>query len=227
MKNPAGLKGEQWINSPYKRSMDLLIAGVSIPAASTIGATALGLSRMIDGRGAVFKHQRLGQNGERFTIAKIRTLKDIEPDVVNKGVADEHATAFGRMLRLRGIDEIPQITNVLAGEMSVVGPRAMPQSGIDHMQEVLPRNEFDEWLEIYSLSKPGGISSFGLHYRMNDQGLRHYEHRAMMDKSDFENTSLLHDINLVRRAAAVGIKLFFSSTPRNSELSLEYEAGNT
>lgn len=223
----AELRAEDWINSRYKRSLDIVIAAGSLPIWAPIGAAALSLSRIIDGKDTIFRHQRYGQNSELFTLAKIRTLKDIDPDVTNHGVSDEHATAFGRILRLRGLDEIPQVINVLSGDMSLVGPRAVSPSGINRMQEILTRNEFDEWLEAYSLSKPGGISSYGLHYRQSDMGLRNYNERAAMDVADFRGASLSNDLKMISKAIGVGTKLFLRSTPQLEEPELGYETGNT
>jgi lipopolysaccharide/colanic/teichoic acid biosynthesis glycosyltransferase len=109
-----------------KRVVDLLASGVSLLVlAVPFGAVALAVK--LDDRGPVFfRQERVGRGGRRFRVWKFRTMV---VDAVSKGrgvaVAhnDERITRVGRFLRNSGVDELPQILNVLVGEMSLVGPR--------------------------------------------------------------------------------------------------------
>jgi lipopolysaccharide/colanic/teichoic acid biosynthesis glycosyltransferase len=71
---------------------------------------------------AFFKQQRIGKNQRTFTIYKFRTMKDGK------------ITLFGRVLRKTGFDEIPQLVNIIKGEMSFVGPRPLTSEDINRLQ---------------------------------------------------------------------------------------------
>lgn len=79
----------------------------------------------IDSRGPVlFRQKRLGRRGEEFTILKLRTMKaDAEMGGVYETNGDPRVTSVGRFLRQTSLDEVPQLINILRGEMSFVGPR--------------------------------------------------------------------------------------------------------
>ena len=77
---------------------------------------------LFDGRPILFKQKRIGYHGKKFEIYKFRTMK-------NKILKNENErlTNIGKLIRRLSIDEIPQFINVLKGEMSIVGPRPLPE----------------------------------------------------------------------------------------------------
>src|SRR4029077_9940390 len=108
-----------------KRACDVLIAGASIlflaPMMIVVGAVIA-----LDSKGPViFRQNRNGFNGRQFVIYKFRTLSVLENgEVVNQVKRDDNrVTRIGRVLRATSIDELPQLWNVLKGDMSLVGPR--------------------------------------------------------------------------------------------------------
>ncbi len=112
-----------------KRLLDLAGGSLLAAAAAPIaGATALVLWRA-QGRPILFTQERSGMDGRPFTIYKFRTMV---PDAATSGAGlwfdhdDPRVTPVGRFLRSSSIDELPQIWNVLRGDMSLVGPRPKP-----------------------------------------------------------------------------------------------------
>ena len=110
-----------------KRVLDALIACLiglfSLPAALLAAA----LVRLEDGKAAVFRQERLGQGGRAFTILKLRSMAVGTVNVTSAQAGSLTVTRMGRVLRRTNLDEIPQLWNVVRGDMSLVGPRpALP-----------------------------------------------------------------------------------------------------
>jgi undecaprenyl phosphate N,N'-diacetylbacillosamine 1-phosphate transferase len=109
-----------------KRIVDVLAGSIALLVLAFPFA-AIALTIKLDDRGPVFfRQERVGKGGRVFRVWKFRTMV---VDAVSKGLGvtvaegDERITRVGRILRSSGIDELPQILNVLVGEMSLVGPR--------------------------------------------------------------------------------------------------------
>lgn len=116
-----------------KRALDLLVAGAATIATLPVGVIA-GLAILIDdGRPVIFRQERVGRCGQRFTIYKFRTMRRDSPTVPSSQNDGSSVTRAGRVLRRLSIDELPQLVNVLEGHMSIVGPRP----ALSTQQEVL------------------------------------------------------------------------------------------
>lgn len=108
-----------------KRALDLVLAGAGLVVLSPLmGAVALGV-RVSLGAPILFHQRRPGLHGRPFTLVKFRTMTNatncggqLLPDA-------ERMTSFGRFLRSTSLDELPELLNVLRGEMSLVGPRPL------------------------------------------------------------------------------------------------------
>jgi undecaprenyl phosphate N,N'-diacetylbacillosamine 1-phosphate transferase len=112
-----------------KRALDLITASLSLIILSPLIA-AISVAVKISSPGPVlFRQERLGKGGVPFVLYKFRTMRHKAPVMRNDdgstfvGSKDPRLTAVGRFLRETTLDEIPQLVNVLKGEMSVVGPR--------------------------------------------------------------------------------------------------------
>lgn len=108
-----------------KRAMDVILATFGL-AFFAIPMLAIGLIVRLDSPGpALFRQQRIGQDGRTFTMLKFRTMRDDPPgsDLRQATRGDPRVTRVGLWLRRTSADELPQFLNVLRGEMSVVGPR--------------------------------------------------------------------------------------------------------
>ena len=108
-----------------KRALDLLIAGaVAVLAAPLMLAIAVSI-RLSMGSPVLFRHLRLGKDGREFTLLKFRSMSG-QPAGPGQPLDDgERITPLGAFLRRTTLDELPEIVNVLRGDMSVVGPRPL------------------------------------------------------------------------------------------------------
>jgi sugar transferase EpsL len=114
-----------------KRMMDLLIAGLALLILSPIlGAVALAVRAML-GTPILFRQQRPGRDGKPFTLYKFRTMTDTR-DADGHLLPDaDRLTPLGRFLRSTSLDELPELINVLRGDMSLVGPRPLLMQYLD------------------------------------------------------------------------------------------------
>lgn len=112
--------------SAIQRSFDLVlgipVAIVAAPVAVVIAAAL----RLRQGRPVLFRQERAGLHGQAFTVLKFRTMTD-ERDAGGALLPDEQrVSGIGAFLRSTSLDELPQLINVVRGEMSLVGPRPLP-----------------------------------------------------------------------------------------------------
>lgn len=117
-----------------KRAIDVAGAGAGLVLVSPVmAAAAIAIKREDDGP-VLFRQERIGVNGRPFTIVKFRTMVvDAERLGLGLSVAhdDDRITRVGRVLRDTSVDELPQLINVLRGDMSLVGPRPTVRSQVD------------------------------------------------------------------------------------------------
>lgn len=103
-----------------KRILDILLVLLTAPLwLLVVAVTALLVWRRL-GRPVFFRQERLGLLGREFSLIKFRTMR------VGVGTDDERMTSFGRWLRATSLDELPELLQVIRGEMSLVGPRPLP-----------------------------------------------------------------------------------------------------
>jgi putative colanic acid biosynthesis UDP-glucose lipid carrier transferase len=108
-----------------KRALDVVVAGALLALAAPL-MVAIAIAIRIDSRGPVmFRQSRLGLGGRPFAILKFRTMNVIEDGdtAVQATRNDTRVTRIGSFLRAASLDELPQLVNVLKGDMSLVGPR--------------------------------------------------------------------------------------------------------
>ena len=108
-----------------KRAFDVVVATLAIILVSPLLAAIAVAVRIGLGRPVLFRQQRPGLGGRPFTILKFRTMSD-HRDADGDALPDEQrVTRLGRMLRRTSLDELPELLNVLRGDMSLVGPRPL------------------------------------------------------------------------------------------------------
>ena len=114
-----------WGASRVKRGLDLAAVIVSLPLWAPCVILVGALVRLRIGAPVLFKQQRPGFGGRIFTLWKFRTMTDCR-DASGALLPDaERLTPFGRWLRQTSLDELPELINVLRGEMSLIGPRPL------------------------------------------------------------------------------------------------------
>lgn len=132
-----------------KRIVDVLLALLgTVPLVVATPFVLLG--NLMGNRGPLlFRQERVGKSGESFTILKFRTMTPGSDDGTWTQRTDPRVTSFGGVLRLTHLDEVPQLVNVLRGDLSLVGPRPEQPRYVDELAEKLP------FYRVRHLVRPG------------------------------------------------------------------------
>lgn len=197
-------------NRFIKRLFDIagsiIILPILLPLISIVGI----LIRMETSGSAIYAHDRIGRNGKIFKCYKFRTMrKDAEEKLKDmlessqtlrkewenswKLKDDPRVTKVGRFLRKSSLDELPQIFNVIKGEMSLVGPRPYL---------LRERKEIEENFQVISSAKPGIT---GL-WQVSGRSDTNYKYRVKLDAWYVMNWSLWLDITIIFRTIKVVLK---------------------
>ncbi len=179
-----------------KRGFDLVVASVALLLASPVLALCALAVRLEGGPGVIFRQPRVGRDGVVFECLKLRSMRPAnESDSATTwSVArDSRVGPVGRFLRRTSLDELPQLWNILRGDMSVVGPRPERPFFVDRFSE-----EFDRY--AYRHRVQAGLTGFA-----QVSGLRgdtSIAARARHDNYYIENWSLWLDIKIIVRTFA-------------------------
>jgi lipopolysaccharide/colanic/teichoic acid biosynthesis glycosyltransferase len=115
-----------------KRLLDLALALPLSLAIAPLVAVVHALNRLAGDRGPVlYRGTRIGEHGRRFQVIKLRTMVSGAPGAALTSAADPRVTPVGRLLRRTKLDELPQLWNVVRGEMTLVGPRPEDPTFVD------------------------------------------------------------------------------------------------
>jgi lipopolysaccharide/colanic/teichoic acid biosynthesis glycosyltransferase len=109
-----------------RRAVDILVAAAALALASPVLLLAIIAIRLESKGGAIYRQRRVGLDGHEFDVLKLRTMVD-GAERIGAGLAvnagDTRITRVGKLLRRTSLDELPNLVNVVRGEMSIVGPR--------------------------------------------------------------------------------------------------------
>jgi exopolysaccharide biosynthesis polyprenyl glycosylphosphotransferase len=136
-----GLKNNRYGTNLAKRLLDVALASIGLLVGAPLFLVIWGLVRWCSGAGPVIYHQtRVGRYGRPFRIYKFRTMRS---DAERNGAVwakgnDARVTAVGRVLRMTRLDELPQLWNILRGEMSFVGPRPERPEFVNDLRKHIP-----------------------------------------------------------------------------------------
>lgn len=120
-----GKRSPSHADPPVKRLIDVTVASLLIAITGPVQALVAVLIRTLHGRPVLYRQRRAGRHGQPFTVFKFRSMHVHEVQSSEEQVTLDHplVTPIGRIIRRLKIDELPQLWNVVRGEMSLVGPR--------------------------------------------------------------------------------------------------------
>lgn len=188
-----------------KRALDLvLVLMAALPVLSVVFMLALAIW-IAERRSPFYRQDRLGLHGRVFRMWKLRTMVPDAERILGEYLAsnpearlewertqklrdDPRVTRLGDMLRRTSLDELPQLWNVLKGDMSLVGPRPM----MVNQKDLYPGAE-------YYLMRPG-ITGF---WQTSVRNLSSFSERAMYDRQYYQNLSFKTDVTLIARTVKV------------------------
>jgi lipopolysaccharide/colanic/teichoic acid biosynthesis glycosyltransferase len=186
-----------------KRAFDLTVTLAAMPVWLPVLAGLIAAVRISDPRNpAIFRQWRTGHRGRRFQVFKIRTMvpnaEQLVKDMMDRNEAggpqfkmryDPRITRIGRFLRKTYLDELPQLFNVLKGEMSLVGPR--PAS--------TPINAYSDWWKSRLMIVPGLTCSWQINRDINGD----FDGRTRLDIAYIRRRSMVRDLSLLVRTIVV------------------------
>lgn len=202
LSTPAGL-----YRNGVKRVLDTLLILLALPFVLPLMAL-MALAVMTDGHSPFYRQERLGRGGRTFGLLKIRTMVPdakaaletylaqnpearAEWDETQKLKNDPRITFAGRILRKTSLDELPQLWNVLKGDMSIVGPRPM----MPEQRALYPG-------QAYFHLRPGITGS----WQVSDRNEGSFAGRAKFDAEYYNNLSLATDCSILLRTVAVVVR---------------------
>lgn len=174
---------------PGKRLFDLCFAALALLALSPVLALVALLVRIRLGAPVIFRQQRPGQGGQPFTLYKFRSMTNARDAQGNLLPDARRLTRFGRFLRRSSLDELPELINVLRGDMSLVGPRPL-------LLRYLPY--FTERERLRLQVRPGITGWAQIHGRNNAT----WSERLARDVWYVENRGMLLDLTILARTVA-------------------------
>jgi len=180
-----------WENRLLKRLMDIFLSALAMVILSPF-LTLVALMVVLDSRGPFFyRQERVGEDGRIFALYKFRTMKEGAEKETGPVWAEENdprQTRLGPFLRKTNIDELPQLWNVLKGDMSLVGPRPERPFFVGQFREDIPRYMGRHWIK-------SGITGWA---QVNGlRGNTSIEERTKYDLFYIENWSIFLDLKIL------------------------------
>jgi lipopolysaccharide/colanic/teichoic acid biosynthesis glycosyltransferase len=178
-----------YLRSRRKRALDVVVAAAVLAVASPLLAIAAIVIRLESHGHPIYRQRRVGRDGEPFELYKLRTMIS-GAERLGAGLAvdagDERITRLGRLLRRTSLDELPNLVNVLRGEMSLIGPRPTVQVQVDRYT---PRQR-------RRLEAPPGITGWA---QVNGRASLPWHERIELDIWYVEHATLRLDLAILAR----------------------------
>ncbi|MBV8844202.1 MAG: sugar transferase [Bryobacterales bacterium] len=190
-----------------KRGFDIAAAGLSLLLLLPLFCVIALAVKLSDRGPIIYRHRRIGRNGRRFYCLKFRTMVPDADTILHRHLAanpraasewsacqkltqDPRITALGLVLRKTSLDELPQLWNIIRGEMSVVGPRPIVSA------ETV---KYGDTIEQYMGARPGLTGLWQISGR-NDVG---YERRVALDRRYVEEWSIGLDLRIILKTVVI------------------------
>ncbi len=186
-----------------KRALDIAIVIAVAPVASAIVAVAALMIWREDRRSPLFVQERVGLGGRSFRMFKLRTMRPASEGASFTEKDDDRITRVGRYLRRTRIDELPQLLNVLRGEMSVIGPRPEAVALSREYQRAIPG-----YRERHAV-RPG-LTGWAQVRQGYAAGVEHCTEKLRYDVEYVRRASLWFDLAILSRTAYVVLTGFGS-----------------
>ena len=176
-----------------KRGFDVAVASVALVLASPLFLVLAGLVKLSSRGPVFFRQRRVGQKGVEVDILKFRSMRpNGESDLQWTVREDERVTRIGRILRRTSLDELPQLINIIKGDMSLVGPRPERPFFVDQFGPAV--HGYDDRHRV-----PVGLTGWAqVHGLRGDTSI---EDRARFDNQYIEHWSLWKDVSILLRTA--------------------------
>ena len=184
----------------FRRLADIVLSSVGLVVLSPLFLVLAARIRLEDGSPVFFRQSRVGRNGRRFNLWKFRSMrKTIDGPLITSG-NDSRVTRVGKTLRKYKLDELPQLWNVLIGDMSLIGPRPEVPPYVDEANE--------QWRRVLTV-RPGVTDYASLLFRHEESLLaqakdpeRYYRDQVLPRKlalsiEYIEGRSAMADVRLV------------------------------
>lgn len=177
-----------------KRVIDVVLSIIVLPVAIILMLSIAIAIKMSDGGSIFYRSKRLGKEFKEFDMLKFRSMKEGAPDIRNDDGStfnsdhDERVTKIGKILRETSLDEIPQLFNIIKGDMSIIGPRA---------GDVESRNTYKEDEKDKMLVRPG-VTGYSQAYYRNSIGVRE---KRLFDAAYAHNVGFIEDVKIFTHTA--------------------------
>ena len=196
----AQTKSNKYFYLTIKRLFDIIVSGISLILLSPL-FLIIGIMIKMDSKGKVFyKHKRIGKNGEYIYLYKFRSMYSDSKERLEEMLKDpvirkeweenyklEHdprITKVGNFLRKTSLDELPQLLNILNGDMSIVGPRPVIDSEIEKYGD----------LKEYFLSVTPGLTGW---WACNGRSCTSYDERKRLELYYIQHRGIMLDLKII------------------------------
>jgi lipopolysaccharide/colanic/teichoic acid biosynthesis glycosyltransferase len=189
------MTGRRYLHSRRKRALDVALAGLAMVPAAPLMALAAVAIRLESPGHPIYRQRRVGLHGHQFDVVKLRTMVT-GAEQIGAGLAvdegDTRITRVGAVLRRTSLDELPNLLNILRGEMSVVGPRPTLKVQVD---------QYTDRQRLRLEARPG-LTGWA---QVNGRASLPWPERIELDIWYLEHASLRLDLKIIALSARMAV----------------------